>query len=122
PSCSSTPASSTTDIVEQAKQSESDDLQIALRTKDVDALETYLQKYPETTKRAQILNTVDVLKRSEFTEWTLFELGDLKYPQYIKLSSIQRSGNRVTALIKWMPNPSLRQSAPLKDYPDTAYS
>ena len=89
PACSGTPAAVAGDIVQQATQSEDEELQIALQTKNSDALETYLQKYPETKKRSELLSKIAALKRSELTEWTLYEVGDQHFPQYIQLSSIQ---------------------------------
>ena len=82
PACSGTPAAVAGDIVQQATQSEDEELQIALQTKNGDALETYLQKYPETKKRSEILSKIAALKRSELTEWTLYEVGDQTLPQY----------------------------------------
>ena len=89
PACSGTPAAVAGDIVQQATQSEDEELQIALQTKNSDALETYLQKYPETKKRSELLGKIAALKRSELTEWTLYEVANQHIPQYIQLSSIQ---------------------------------
>ena len=75
PACSGTPAPAAGDIVQQATQSEDEELQIALQTKNSDALETYLQKYPETKKRSELLSKIAALKRSELTEWTLYRGG-----------------------------------------------
>ena len=51
PACSGSPSPATGDIFQQARQSEDDELQIALQTKNADALETYLRKYPDTTTK-----------------------------------------------------------------------
>ena len=94
PACSGTPAAVAGDIVQQAIQSEDEELQIALQTKNNDALETYLQKYPESKKRSEVLSKIAALKRSELTEWTLYEVIKEHIPQYIQLSSIQMFENR----------------------------
>ncbi len=119
--CSAVTSPADTDVVKQAKHSETEDLQIALQMKNSEGLEAYLQKYPESTKRNEVLSEIAKLKRSEFDEWTLFEVGDHQYPQYIKLSSIQHLGDRSAALIRWVPNPSAQKIAPISQYPDTAY-
>ena len=48
----------------------------SVANKKYDAIETYLQKYPETKKRGELLSKIGSLRRSEFTEWTLFEIGN----------------------------------------------
>ena len=116
PACSGTPAAVGADIVQQATQSEEEELQIALRTKNSDALETYLQKYPETKKRSELLNKVAALKRSELTEWTLFEVMNQHYPQYIQLSSIQQFENRAAARLKMPVDPAALTKDPDADY------
>lgn len=69
--------------------------QIALQTNNPDALESYLQQYPDTAKRSEILSKIDNLRRAEFTEWTLFEMSAQKYPQFMKLSSKTGKQNTV---------------------------
>jgi uncharacterized caspase-like protein len=99
PACSGTPAAVAGDIVQQATQSEDEELQIALQTNNSDALETYLQKYPETKKRSEVLGKIGALKRSELTdEWTLYEVGNQTLPNYMQLSSIQQFENRGAAM------------------------
>ena len=121
PACSGTPAAVAGDIVQQATQSEDEELQIALQTKNSDALETYLQKYPETKKRSELLSKIAALKRSELTEWTLYEVGDQHIPQYIQLSSIQQFENRAAAKVKRLVDPSLPKVFYGKTFPDAAY-
>jgi uncharacterized caspase-like protein len=122
PACSGTPAAVAADIVQQAAQSGDEELQIALQTKNSDALETYLQRYPETKKRDELLSEIAALKRSEFTEWTLFEVGGQRFPQYIQLGSIQHFGDRAAAKAKALVNPSLPKIFPGgKTLPDAAY-
>lgn len=108
--CSTAPSLADTDVVQQARYSEAEDLQIALQTKSVDALETYLQKYPESLKRNEVLNDIAAIKRSDFNEWTLFEVGNFHFPIYIKISSIQQIGDRVAANIKSTWDPSQNQN------------
>ena len=121
PACSGTPAAVAGDIVQQATQSEDEELQIALQTKNSDALETYLQKYPETKKRSELLSKIAALKRSELTEWTLYEVANQHLPQYIQLSSIQRFENRAAAKVKWFVDPSKPKVFYGKPLPDAAY-
>ena len=105
------------DVVQQAEHSESDDFQIALQTKNPDALEAYLQKYPESAKRNEVSSAIARLKRSEFDEWTLYEIGNLHLPQYLKISSIEQIDTKVAVRQKVTPDPS----APDKKFPDAAY-
>ena len=121
PACSGTPAAVVGDIVQQATQSEDEELQIALQTKNSDALETYLQKYPETKKRSELLSKIAALKRSELTEWTLYEVANQHLPQYIQLSSIQMFENRAAAKVKMLVDPSQPKVFYGKPFPDAAY-
>jgi uncharacterized caspase-like protein len=122
PACSGTPAAVAADIVQQASQSEDEELQIALQTKNSDALETYLQKYPEAKKRSELLSKVAALKRSELTEWTLFEVGNQHVPQYIQLSSIQQFENRAAARLKVLVDPTQPKVFFHSTLPDADYS
>jgi uncharacterized caspase-like protein len=97
PACANETVAASADIAQQAKQAEEEELQIALRTKDINALETYLQKYPETEKHGQILSELGALKRSEHTEWTIYEIGGKHFPEYVQLKSIQQFGDRAAA-------------------------
>ena len=121
PACSGTPLPVAGDIVEQATQSEDEELQIALQTKNSDALETYLQKYPETKKRSELLSKIAALKRSEVTEWTLYEVANQHLPQYIQLSSIQQFESRAAAKVKMLVDPSLPKVFNDTPLPDAAY-
>jgi uncharacterized caspase-like protein len=121
PACSSAPVPTTGDIVQQARQSQDDELQLALQTKNADALETYLEKYPETNKREDILSEIAALKRSEFTEWTLFEIGDQHNPMFMQLSSIQRLGDRAAAKVKLLADPSKPKEFYGRSIPDADY-
>jgi uncharacterized caspase-like protein len=121
PGCSNAPPPVNPDIFQQARQSESDELQIALQTNNPDALESYLQQYPDTAKRSEILSKIDNLRRAEFTEWTLFEMSEQKYPQFMKLSSIQRFGDRAAVLLRQTVSPSDRQIPDIATHPETKY-
>ena len=121
PTCSAAPSADTADIVQQARQSEDEELQIALQTRNSDALETYLQKYPETTKRAEILGKISALKRSDFSEWTLYEIGNQHSPQFMQIGSIQQIGDRAAAKTKFFTDPKLPMTFYGKSIPDAAY-
>ena len=122
--CLSTDCSSGTDaasegIVQQARHSESEDLQIAMQTQNPEALETFLTNYPDSSKRGEIRSAILKLRRSEFDEWTLFGLGNDIIPNYFKLSSAERFGDRVAIAVKAPIDPA----SPLaKKFPDAAYS
>jgi hypothetical protein len=95
-----------TDIVQQAKLSEAEELQIALATNEILAIETYLRKYPDGDKNGEIVSRIAALKRSEYTEWTLFDVGDKRFPQYMRLSSVDPFNNRVSVQWKFLIDPS----------------
>jgi Caspase domain/PDZ domain len=121
PNCSNSTATIKGDVFQQAAQSEADELQIALQTRNPEALETYLQKYPDSSRRSEILSAIDNLNRSEFTEWTLYEVGNQHNPQYLQLSSIQRIGDRGVAKTKILPDPTMPKTYFGKTFPDAAY-
>jgi Caspase domain/PDZ domain len=121
PNCSNSAVAIKGDVFQQAVQSESDELQIAMQTNNSEALETYLQKYPDSSQRSEILGAISNLKRSEFTEWTLHEIGDRRLPQYIQLSSIQRVGDRSVARLKAFFDPTKPKIYRGKTFPDAAY-
>jgi uncharacterized caspase-like protein len=120
PGCANAP-SPIADVFQQARQSESDELQIASKTNNPDALESYLQQYPDTSKRSEILSKIDSLRRAEFTEWTVFELVESKYPQFVKLSSIQQFMDKAAILVRWPVTPSAQQNPVIAAHPGTAY-
>jgi hypothetical protein len=96
-------------------------LQIASQTNNPDALESYLQQYPDTSKRAEILSKIDSLRRAEFTEWTMFDMVEQKYPQFLKLSSIGRFGDRAVMLVRQAVSPAARQLPIIAAHPDAMY-
>ena len=121
PACANEPVAAPADLAQQAQQAEEEELQIALRTKDITALETYLQKYPETQKRSQISSEVAALKRSEHTEWTLYEVGDQHLPQYVQLKSIQQFGDRAAVSLREVVDETKPKTFFGKSFPDAAY-
>lgn len=121
PSCSSLPTAVTTDVVQQAQQSEFDELQIALQSNSVDALESYLQKYPDITNRDKVLNEIATLKRSQMTEWTLFEIADGHLPWFMQLSSIKNLGDRAAVRMKYLVDKSKPKTFYGRTLPDAAY-
>ena len=70
PNCSSSPISSSSisdraSPVEEAQRSENDDLQVAKESSKIAALETFLEKYPDTPRRPEVQNLIENLKRSD---------------------------------------------------------
>jgi uncharacterized caspase-like protein len=116
--CSTDPMPATDDIGQQAIRTESDDLQIALQTKNVDALEAYLQKYPETSRLDNIHAETSRLARLEYNELTLFDVGNQHFPGYVKLSSIDRFGDRASVQTRLYMDPATDLG---KKYPDARY-
>lgn len=117
--CSTVPSAVDIDITQQAKRSETDDLRIALQTNNSEALETYLEKYPESQKRSEVLSAIAGLKRSEFKEWALFEIANKRFPLYLKISSIEQIGDRATVRTKSTIDPESQRG---KQYPDADYT
>jgi Caspase domain len=115
--CSAAPSFADTDVVQEAKHSEAEDLQIALQTKNSEALEAYLQKYLESPKRGEISSELSRLKRSDYNEWTLFEVANSHLPFYIKVSSVEQTEDKVAILTKSAVDPSV----PNQQFPDAAY-
>jgi hypothetical protein len=93
--CSAITPEPVADIVQETRRSQTDELQIALQTNNPAALQTYLEKYPESPQRQTVLAEIARLRRSKFQEWTLFQLTNTGYPQYFKVSSIRPFGDRV---------------------------
>jgi hypothetical protein len=119
-SCSGQSSTVPSDPVQQAQRSESQDLQIALQTQNPAALETYLQKYPDSRKRTEVLEAISNLRRSEFNEWTQYELGNQQFPWWMQLSSIRQLKNRVAVRLRYIPDPAL-PLAPTVKLSDIAY-
>jgi hypothetical protein len=100
------PTTSANNLVRQAELSESDELQIALQTKAIDAIDTYLHKYPDSPKRIELLGKIASIRRSEFNEWTMFDIGGQRTAHYMRLSSIDRMDNKVAVQWKFLPETS----------------
>jgi hypothetical protein len=121
PECSSTLVVAPVDTIQQARQSQDDELQIALQTKNVDALGTYFDKYPEARKSEQLLSQIAALKRSEHTEWTLFEVANQHLPQFMQLSSIQKFGDQSAIRQKQPVDESKPKVFHGRTFPEAAY-
>jgi hypothetical protein len=93
------------DTVQEIKRSEAEELQIALRANSVEALRTYLQKYPESARRSELLSTISRMMRAEFSEWTLYAANERGFPQFMKISSIKPIGDRVAVGIRYLIDP-----------------
>jgi hypothetical protein len=120
--CSPTTTPPAADIVQEAQRSESDELQIALKTENLHALESYLEKYPESSERQSVLVEIGRLKRSEFDEWTLYEIRNLHNPQFMRLSSIQRFLGRAAVRVKLPVDPNTPVIINGNSLPDAAYT
>jgi uncharacterized caspase-like protein len=118
--CANEPSPAAADVAQQAKQSEDEELQIALRTNNSSALETYLQKYPESTNRAEVTSVLAAITRSQFTEWTLVEVINKQFPVFLQISSIRRFGDKVVVKTRAALDPSLPNGSG-KDLPDAVY-
>ncbi len=104
-------------ISQQMKNSEAEELQIALRTNNATALQVYLEKYPETSKRAELVAAISRMRRAEFTEWSLYELDGRAAPLFMKLSSIRQIGDRVAVERRSLLDPAASGAK----YPDGSY-
>jgi Caspase domain len=109
----------TIDPVQEVQRSESQELQIALETKNYDALGAFLQKYPESGKRDEVLAAMSSLRRSDFNDWTVFAEGN-NLPQLMNISSLTPLGSRVAVWQKVFPDPST-PFVPGKEFTDAAY-
>jgi hypothetical protein len=103
--------------VNDRRPSEAEELQMALRANSVEALRAYLQKYPQTSRRLELLATIAQKRRGEFTEWTIYEIGNQRLPQFVKLSSIRQLGDRVAAETRVPVDPS----DPGRKFPERSY-
>jgi hypothetical protein len=119
--CSPPTSLPTADIVQEARRSESEELQIALKTENLHALEAYLEKYPGSLERQSVLSEIGRLKRSEFNEWTLYEIGNLHNPQFMRLSSIQRFVGRAAVRLRHLVDSSSPAIVNGKSLLDAAY-
>jgi hypothetical protein len=98
-------------------QSESEELQTALRANSVEALRGYLRKYPKTDRRLELLTVLAQLRRGEFTEWTIYDTADRRFRQFMKLSSIKQFGDKVAVETRVRIDPS----APGQKFPEGSY-
>jgi hypothetical protein len=94
------------DLDQQAELSESDQLQVALQANTIDTIDTYLHRYPESKKRIELLGKIASIRRSEFKEWTMFDIGGQRIRHYMRLSSIDKFDNKVAVQWKFLPDAS----------------
>jgi hypothetical protein len=118
--CSVATPEPATDIIQEAQRSISDEFQVALQTNNPTALQSYLEKYPESPERQKAVSEIARLKRSDFSEWTLYGVSNGRFPQYLKLSSIHQFGDRVAIQIRGLADPSAPLIGPTK-FPDGTY-
>jgi hypothetical protein len=127
PSCGGAPAtpsdlnSTTAAPLEQAQQSEAEELSVARATKKVAALQNFLSKYPDAPDRKEVESLIESLKLSEFSEWTLYELGDQRFPYYVQISSIKELKGRVALRVKFLIDPNSDKTFFGRPYPDARY-
>jgi hypothetical protein len=107
--------------IEQAQRSETEDLQVATETRKVAALEAFLEKFPDSSKRSEVQRQIENLRRSEFAEWTLYEIGNQHIPWYLQLSSIQTLPDRVAVKIRSLIDPSSNKIFFGKPIPEAQY-
>src|SRR5260370_1972357 len=103
--CAATPRSDTEDAASQANRSNEEELQIALQTKDPDALVAYLEKFPDNPRQLEISEMISTLRRAEFTEWTMYETSvPSGGPQYLQISSVKPFEDKVAIRQKYNPD------------------
>jgi uncharacterized caspase-like protein len=117
--CSTTMQAPASDIAQEARRSESEELQIALKTNSPDALQSYLERYPASSAKQKVKEEIAHLRRSAFNEWTLFQISDGQFPHYLKVSSIRQLGDRVAVQIRTPVNPTMLQTT---NYPKGSVS
>jgi hypothetical protein len=124
PNCSSSAFSASSAPLaptEQAQRSETEDLQVATETRNVAALEAFIEKFPDSSKRGGVQKQITDLRRSEFAEWTLYEIGNRHNPWYLQLSSIQILADRVAIKLRFPIDPSSSKVFFGKPIPDAEY-
>jgi hypothetical protein len=107
--------------IEQAQRSENEDLQVATETRKVAALEAFLEKFPDSSKQSEVHKQILDLRRSEFAEWTLYEIGNQHSPWYVKLNSIQALSDRVVVKLRFLIEPSSSKVFFGRPIPDAEY-
>jgi Caspase domain len=105
---------------QEVRKSENEELQIALQTSNYEALDAFLLKYPETRRRDEVTSKIRELKRAEYTEWTLYDIGDQHLPQYMRISSIQRFGSRASVRLKNLLDDSKSKNFHGREFPEAA--
>jgi hypothetical protein len=67
---------------------------------------TAQQSDPTKFNRGYESTKVATIRRSEFKEWTMFDIGGQRIPHYIRLSSIDQFDNKVAVQWKFIPETS----------------
>jgi hypothetical protein len=118
--CSGMTPAPVADVVQEAQRSASVELQVALQTNNPDALQSYLEKYPQSSERQKVLAEIGHLRRSEFNEWSFYDASGGRFPAYLKLSSIRQLDDRVAYQARALGDPSLPIGT--AKYPEGTYS
>jgi uncharacterized caspase-like protein len=127
PSCGSAATSESrststiTSPTDQAQQSEVDELEVAKSTNKIAALQNFLTKYPDVPNRKEVEDLIGTLKLSEFSEFTLYELGNKRLPYYVQISSIQNFKSRSALRVKFLIDPSSDKTFFGRQFPDAKY-
>jgi len=116
-SASQSAALSQVEPTQQAKHSEAEELQIALRSNSSEALQTYLEKYPETSKRSELVGAISRMRRADFSEWTLYGANERGFPQFMKISSIRPIGDKASVETRYLIDPVV----PGNKFPEGSY-
>ena len=119
--CSATTPQPSANIVQEVRRSEAEELQIALQTNSPNAMQSYLERYPASSARQKVLAKIARSRRSEFNEWTLFQISNGRFPEHLRVSSIRQFGDRVAVQIKYPVDPTMPQNATTA-YPEGSFN
>ena len=98
--CASSQPDLPSGVLEAVRRSEADDFRSALDANNATALTTFLDAYPESLRRAEVVRERSRLRRQPFTEGTVINANNAGDRWFAQWSSIQVSGDRVTFLTK----------------------
>ena len=99
--CASSQPDLPSGVLEAVRRSEADDFKSALDANNATALTTFLDAYPESPRRAEVVRERSRLRRQPFTEWTVTGLNTEGNRRFARLASIQVIGDRVAIQIKY---------------------
>ena len=122
PSCSKVSNPVPVDLLQQAQRSETEELDVAKSSNKLAALETFLEKYPETARRAEIENLIGNMRRAEFDEWVLVAVSNNRMPWYARLNSVQRFPDRVAITVRYSIDPASNKTFFGRPLPDAEYA